>query len=300
MYIDRIEIERFLAFEKAAAEFMHPASKGATELLHPNMNVIAGDNGSGKTALLKAIAYALLRTGEGSPAQAWPDSVVRDDVDGRGPTKLQADVVTSGHDDRPGKKRPTRLSCVVKAGPNGPTFSHRSENEAENEGSGSEPFFCAGYGTGRRSEHPGGGTAWSGYGHKRNERIGTLVGANGRTRRIRAWTETLRRTNASRYEEAERLLTGLAPPGATYIGNGGFLIHGRKLRQEQLPDGPAQQAAWTGDLVYQLNHAVERPRYMIDLAGVVLVDAVDLHLHRRRSASCCRGSQWRCPRCSSS
>ena len=62
MYVKSIEIKNFRCFEQATMEFQYPGrrhgNKKAPRL--PNVNLILGDNGSGKSAILKAIALTLL------------------------------------------------------------------------------------------------------------------------------------------------------------------------------------------------------------------------------------------------
>ena len=60
MYIDKLHIENFRCFDKQSVEFMHPDSPRATGARFPNVNVILGANGVGKTTLLKAAALATL------------------------------------------------------------------------------------------------------------------------------------------------------------------------------------------------------------------------------------------------
>lgn len=62
MYVKSIEIKNFRCFEQATMEFQYPGrrhgNKKAPRL--PNVNLILGDNGSGKSAILKAIALTTL------------------------------------------------------------------------------------------------------------------------------------------------------------------------------------------------------------------------------------------------
>src|SRR5438270_81985 len=66
MYIDRISIERFRAFRKATVDFVQPDQDfrrlGFPRRPRlPNVNLLLGNNGSGKTSLLKTFATAALR-----------------------------------------------------------------------------------------------------------------------------------------------------------------------------------------------------------------------------------------------
>ncbi len=60
MYIDELHIENFRCFAKQTVRFMHPDSPRAEGVRFPNVNVVLGANGVGKTTLLRAAALATL------------------------------------------------------------------------------------------------------------------------------------------------------------------------------------------------------------------------------------------------
>ena len=60
MYAKSIAIYGFKCFGKAEVEFLYPGRASETELEHPNINLILGDNGGGKSSVLRAIAIAAL------------------------------------------------------------------------------------------------------------------------------------------------------------------------------------------------------------------------------------------------
>lgn len=59
MYIDKIEIENFRTFRKSHIDFIHPQQDfkgmGLPVPRLKNVNLLLGNNGLGKTTLLKAI-----------------------------------------------------------------------------------------------------------------------------------------------------------------------------------------------------------------------------------------------------
>jgi hypothetical protein len=68
MYLEKIRIENFRTFRHTEIDLLHP-DMSATELrksfpiphvLYPNVNIVLGNNGAGKSAFLKAIALACL------------------------------------------------------------------------------------------------------------------------------------------------------------------------------------------------------------------------------------------------
>ncbi|MEL6181263.1 MAG: TIR domain-containing protein, partial [Myxococcota bacterium] len=60
MYIHKLCIKNFKCFEDTEGTFTSPASPLADNLEHPNVNLILGNNGVGKSSLLQAAVLALL------------------------------------------------------------------------------------------------------------------------------------------------------------------------------------------------------------------------------------------------
>ena len=60
MFIESIQIEDLRCFRQAAVSFRHPelASPGSAAL--PNVTLLLGNNGAGKSSLLRAVSLAAL------------------------------------------------------------------------------------------------------------------------------------------------------------------------------------------------------------------------------------------------
>jgi energy-coupling factor transporter ATP-binding protein EcfA2 len=65
MYVSSLQIENLRCFKSAEIELQYPGRSQDEAALLPNVNLLLGINGSGKTTVLKAIALAVLRA---SPA----------------------------------------------------------------------------------------------------------------------------------------------------------------------------------------------------------------------------------------
>lgn len=66
MQITRLELENFRGFEKFEID------------LHPEMTLLVGENGSGKSALIDALAFAAAKQLQGLPVAQMPDPATRD------------------------------------------------------------------------------------------------------------------------------------------------------------------------------------------------------------------------------
>jgi predicted ATP-binding protein involved in virulence len=55
MFIDRIDVENLRCFRKASVRFLHP-DRGGNSPAFPNITLLLGDNGAGKSSLLRTVA----------------------------------------------------------------------------------------------------------------------------------------------------------------------------------------------------------------------------------------------------
>lgn len=60
MYVERLFLNEFRAIASSDIEFTHPTSPGSGSLELPNINLLVGTNGGGKSTILKGIAAAVL------------------------------------------------------------------------------------------------------------------------------------------------------------------------------------------------------------------------------------------------
>lgn len=295
MYIDRIALKDFRTFRKTELRFTHPdvhlAELGLPLPKLRNINLLLGNNGYGKTTILKAIALACLGPLlDKSGIYAY--HFVR-----REPKKLaikaaliDATLTLHQQDARgygEGLKAETSFSIHRRGdfedmgwtGPSAelwePIFQSRSD-----------AFFFVGYGASRRSEQKNrydkGMRRERLFG--RTQRIQSLFEEGYSLVPLSAWLPTVRNNRPGLFRQVVALINKLLGPGhyqfkgETLDGECVFEKNGLKIPLPALSDGYRAYLGWISDLLYHLTQS-SRNTPLDELSGVVLIDEIDLHLH---------------------
>ncbi|UFH50593.1 hypothetical protein [Pseudomonas sp. KNUC1026] len=161
MYAKSLHLYEFKCYRKAVAHLQYPGRKGAGTSALANVNLILGDNGGGKSSVLRALAIAAL-----APALLdsgfVPYRLVRRDSAGAASAcllKLDAVATDGEHSITPGKSR--KLELLARLEPKGPSGGQdrlhlnstpRSPITELLDDDYSPAFFVAGYGATRRVE----------------------------------------------------------------------------------------------------------------------------------------------------
>jgi hypothetical protein len=325
MYIDTLSLTNFRTFVEADLDFVHPdkafrprhddagsaadppADRGddahqPTRLPQPNfrnVNLLLGDNGSGKSTILQAVALATLGPAASSaqlplrpfirfPATGVP---VRDDdpagqADLRAEFRLHRQEATAAdrlesplHFQRRGELEQVISTPVAGTDPRWNQV-YESKNTA---------FFCVGYGPTRRveSEASGGPTGRRKVSFVRGQRMQSLFQEAFPLFPLAYWLPEVQAADPARYKEVVVLL-------GRFLGRGHYRFTGELQGQEytfergsirvpftSLSDGYRAFIGWVADLLYHLHFACPEGIGLADLEGVVMVDEVDLHLHPR-------------------
>ncbi len=298
MYIERLHLENVRTFADSRLEFVHPERvfrKGAVRTAAdrrllplpklPNVNLLLGDNGAGKSTVLRAIAAAAF--GPAAQQLLRDATLVRFGVE---EAKIFANLRLHEQDRALGQeitadvlmqRKGERL--LVTVGP--PQYEQVWEPVYESK---NDAFFVVGYGATRRVERldsfdPG---ARIKSRSQRDLRVQSLFEESFSLIPLAGWLHQLRTTNPGRYKQVAGLLNALlAPAEWSFTGRqddrGDYLFqHGQtQVPFQALSDGYRAFIGWVADLLYHVCYGCPSGKKLVDGRGVVLVDEIDLHLH---------------------
>jgi len=310
MYVERLNLEYIRTFARSEISLIHPdmvfrspGSDGAENrrLLPrpklPNVNLLLGDNASGKTTVLQAIALAALgpaareaqlplrRLVRIPPSHA---PAMKDDRQSRASIRAQLcmhrqEKMENGRlESMQQLERRGELESIEFAGAGvggtiwAPVFESRNA-----------AFFCVAYGATRRVESldsPELDSRRRGW-FVRARRVQSIFQDTFVLNPLANWLPPLKRSNPARYEEVSGLLKQMIGPGhflfTETIEDGEFCFErdGTSVPFPGLSDGYRGFIGWVGDLLYHLCFACPRGEHLVDVPGIVMVDEVDLLLH---------------------
>lgn len=287
-------IYEFKCFHKAKLDLQFPgrSSDGASEI--PNINLILGDNGGGKSSVLRAIAIAVL-----APALMRsgfvPYRLVRRQAPGTPPVEhCLLKVIGRPSDDerKMGLKERLELLARLEAPPRGNLDRLYREHTPDSpiepllDDDYSPSFFVVGYGATRRVETSDFSESSARRARGlRYQRIAGLFEDHVALRPLNTWLSRLERKGA-RFAEAVALLDRVLPESVRFHGE--FLaeddqylfdFEGVPTPFTALSDGYKAFIGWVGDLIGHLADVAPEGVGLDAVDGIVLVDEIDLHLH---------------------
>lgn len=317
MYIESLEVTSFRCFEQARVlfEFDGRHRPGSAPRL-PNVNLILGDNGTGKSAILTAITLSVLgpiiqssgfrpyllvrRTGEDSATTERPP---KNATMQPGIATVQTKIRLHPQDGEKvsatwrsettglitGQAYIARLGDVEAINPVPQPHTDKWNPLFEDA---SPAFFLAAYGASRRVASSEGydRAAREKSRAPRYQRVAGLFEEVVTLTPVGIWAYEFRQKE--RLDEGIALLNALLPVPvrvtAESLRMGGalitpsevvFRVRGTSLPFSALSDGYRGFVGWVVDLLYQMSLVTPIEHPLTDLCGVVIVDELDLLLH---------------------
>jgi predicted ATP-binding protein involved in virulence len=303
LYITSIKIKNLRCFEEAELTFQYPERELIDTVQFPNINLLLGDNSTGKTTVLKAIAlsvispiiqnsgfvpYYLVRKSEKKDYEITKSEIqaglliheqdewvkLRDQSDFR---TLRVRIERRGDYEIINNLKSSRKGLTLL------TDIYWHENLYSNMTTG---LLIVGYGSSRRVEDSEklDLTARKKSRLLRYERVAGLFENHISLIPLASWLPNLRKENPGRHKQVVNLINRLLPESASFEGEfeqGEYLfeINGTKAPFGALSDGYRAYIGWIADLLYHVCMGAPKGAKVVDNRGIVLVDEIDLHLH---------------------
>jgi len=302
MFIDSIHLENFRTFRSTKIDFVHPDQDfdilGLPKPRLPNINLLLGNNGWGKTTLLKAIALAALGPAVRSSG-IFPNRLVRrEPTPARGKTPpgphtkaiIEARFTPHPQDQIPqdmGKLK-SRIEVLRKGDLEELNWAHESEERWEPiYSASSDALFFVGYGATRRvekRERVDLSTRNSSV-FVRAQRVQSLFEDAYSLLPLNLWLPEFSHKNPGRHTQVCHLINKLMGKGhynfSGEMEEGEYLFErgGLKTPFPALSDGYRAFLGWIGDLLYHICVTAPSGKKLRENRGIVMVDEIDLHLH---------------------
>jgi len=292
MYAQKLQMYDFKCFGKADIEFVYPSSEYENQPFN-NINLILGDNGGGKSSVLRAVALSILApvllesgfvpyrlvkrpNGEQSLLKLHGVPDFNDKIKSTASEEvLPENLEMLARIDRRNNSNRDRLH--LDSTPNSP-IEKLIHDEL------SPTFFIVGYGATRRVEtgdfSPSSARKSRGL---RYQRVAGLFEDHLALRPLGSWFKG--KSAKSRMKEIKSVFNSALPESIVFDGttddDGEFIFtfEGLETPFSALSDGYKAFIGWLADLLGHLNDVCPKEMKLTDVSGIVLVDEIDLHLH---------------------
>jgi hypothetical protein len=322
MFIERLRLKNVRTFVDETLEFIHPdrsfgprkkvSENGSPRIPRPrlpNVNLLLGDNGSGKSTVLRAIAMAALGPSFEDTKLPTSEMVRRapgemywnTQVEG---AQIEADFLLHDQEHAPGKPLRSAFRLTRRGELERATFALEADDALERAThinaedpvwkpvfeSKNPAFFAVGYGSTRRVEarEELNLITRSKSTFLRAQRLQGLFQESYPLIPLSAWFLGHRGMRVVNHDEIALLLNRLLKPTrCTYTGKavreGDSLFEKNEVLIEfrNLSDGYRAFIGWVADMLFHACYATSEKTKLVDLCGIVMVDEIDLHLHPR-------------------
>jgi hypothetical protein len=257
------------------------------------VNLLLGDNGSGKSTVLRTIALAACGPAVQESGLRDPGLIRRQEANfSVKPAQVDASFLLHEQDQAPDVTIASDLTIhrrgdyevIDSKSPGFPPGMWEPLYESKN-----DAFFVVGYGASRRVERPelvdlGARTKTR---PPRSQRVASLFEDSYSLIPLTYWLPRLRKSNKGRYAQVVRLLARLLGPGhyrfTEELDRGDYLFErgGLRIPFLAMSDGYKAFIGWVADLLYHLTEGAPAGKRLNESSGIVMVDEIDLHLHPR-------------------
>lgn len=239
-----------------------------------------GQNGTGKSSLLKAIA--LITSGSNALGEllGQTNDWIRN---GESYCELEAVLVTKDLEQRPLRLRIDRdasLSQILTSNSETLDFLERALAHTDRN------YFVVGYGASRRLNN--GEHSWSSgqgiYRNNRSNNVATLFNTEAQLTSLTTWAIDLDYRSDNAFELIRQALDDFLP----HVQFSSIDKLKKQMLFEtadgivplnQLSDGYQNMTAWIGDLLYRISYTFEDYGSPLSARGLLLIDEIDLHIH---------------------
>jgi hypothetical protein len=292
MYAKTLSVYDFRCFGMAKLLLQYPGrrTKGTSEI--NNVNLVLGDNGGGKSSVLRAVAIATL-----APILLETGFVAYRMVRRPGAKEalLKVEAILDGTESEHGNVR-SRKRTVSEMLARFEVRERSSRDRLHLEKTPDTPiadliyddfspaFFVVGYGATRRVET----SDFSESSSRRQrglryQRVAGLFEDHVALRPLQAWFPRLRDEHRP---QAIEIINAVLPDNVRFEGRYDdndeqylFDFDGRETPFTALSDGYKAFVGMAGDLVGHLADVCPANAALTDISGIVLIDEIDLHLH---------------------
>lgn len=287
MYVENLSISNFRCFEDTRLMLNYPGRQERASLRLPNVNLLLGGNGSGKSSVFKALALSVLSDTLASSGFR-PYYLVRRTEDKRERIAgIMADLQFHSPFDGPTDHGfGTRCNISIEGDEEyllevqtGETTRALRRLMSQD----SPALFLAGYGANRRAARRDGFSESANERDRstRYQRVATLFEDAIPLVPIEWWWSQAH-TRERHLESANLVNAILADEEVRFTPEEDvprFTTGGTTLPFEALSDGFRGMLAWIFDLLHHLARVAPKDMDMTELPGVVVVDEIDLLLH---------------------
>jgi len=291
MYINTVELRNIKSIQHTIVSFSHRNSstnesnqkRKKQSAIRPNINLLLGNNGTGKTTILSGIALSILAPIIKNSGYFARHMVTFGQSEGFSKSSLQLHSSDSSNSEE-FEILNTRLDLHLRGAHTELIWNDQlSSNDGPLQAlydDKSPEFFLLGYGATRRVDRSEDASSREKSRSVRYQRVAGLFEDHYALVPIKSWYSKLR---GKRREIIGNLFDDLLPEELVFINkpNTEFLFehHGISMPFEALSDGYRAYVGLVSDMLYHLSRVTNKdPR---DVKGIILIDEIDLHLHPR-------------------